>query len=64
MKLRAHPAFRLRGLGPEFRPDYARTLTDEMHRRYDATAAEQMPDEMVELVRKFSTGRRPRFDRD
>lgn len=53
MNDRLHPAFRLRELGPEFRPDYGRTLADQLHRRYDHIADERMPQELVELAEKI-----------
>ena len=51
-----HPVLRVREL-LELKPDYGRTLTDQMHRRYDPTVAEQLPDELVELARKLRTER-------
>lgn len=35
----------------------ARTRAEQMHRRYDPTVAEQMPDELVELARKLRAER-------
>jgi hypothetical protein len=51
-----HPVFRVREL-LDLKPDYPRTLTEQMRSRYDATAAEQMPDELVELARRIRTER-------
>jgi hypothetical protein len=54
MDHRDPPVFRLRDqLGPEFQPDYGRTLADQMHRRYDAIADEQVPPDLTNLVRQL-----------
>jgi hypothetical protein len=37
------------------KPDYGRSLADQMRRRYDPTVDEQIPDELVELARKLKT---------
>jgi hypothetical protein len=44
-----HPVVRVRELS-DLKPDYGRSLADQMRRRYDPTVDEQIPDELVELV--------------
>jgi hypothetical protein len=51
---KTHPVFRLRELGPEFRTDFSGTLKDQMHRRFDAVAQEQIPGEIAAVLQKLS----------
>jgi hypothetical protein len=37
------------------KPDYGRTLADQMRLRYEPTVNEHMPAELVELARKLRT---------
>jgi hypothetical protein len=56
-KSRKHPVFRLGDvMGPHHRRSYERTLSEELHRRFDAIAAETLPPTIAELIDLMTPG--------
>jgi hypothetical protein len=50
-KNRKHPAFRLSEvMGPHYRRSFERSLSEELHRRFDRVAAEGLPESLAELM--------------
>jgi hypothetical protein len=56
-KTRKDPIFRLGDvLGPHLRRSYERTLSEELHRRFDAVAGEDLPPTIVALIDLLAPG--------
>ena len=52
-----HPISRLRELlGPDFRPDFSKTLAERMHLQFDQVAHEIIPDDLSHLVEQLTPG--------
>jgi hypothetical protein len=50
-KIRIHPVFRLaEAMGPHHRRSFERLLSEELHRRFDAVAAETLPQPISALI--------------
>ena len=50
-KTRIHPVFRLsEAMGPYHQRSYERSLSEELHRRFDAIAAETLPQTIAALI--------------
>jgi hypothetical protein len=50
-KNRRHPAFRLSEvMGPHHRRSFERSLSEELHRRFDGVAAEGLPEPLAALM--------------
>ena len=51
---RSHPAFRISEvIGPDRRALFLRSLTEELHRRFDPVAAERLPSPLAALVTRI-----------
>ena len=60
---RKHPVFRISEvIGPDRRTWFIRSLTEELHRRFDSVATEQLPSSIAALVTRLEprAGRDPR----
>jgi hypothetical protein len=56
-KSRKHPVFRLGDvMGPHHRQSYERTLSEELHRRFDAVAGENLPPTIIALIDLLAPG--------
>jgi hypothetical protein len=54
-----HPAFRIRELlGPEFTPDFGGTLAEAIQRRFGQVAQEGLPEELADLARRVTRGKK------
>jgi hypothetical protein len=51
---RSHPAFRISEvIGPDRRILFLRSLSEELHRRFDPVAAERLPSPLAALVKRI-----------